>query len=384
MKRKICIVTGSRADYGLLRWIMQGINEDPELILQVIATGMHLSPAFGSTYQAIEADGFKIDRKIYALSDVDSPFGIAEAIGKVLVGCAQAYKELNPDIIVVLGDRFEIFAAVPAALLAKIPVAHLHGGETTAGAYDESFRHSITKMSQLHFVAAQEYKDRIVQLGESPRSVFLVGGLGVDSINKLELLDKREVESKLQLEFSDKNLLVTFHPVTLDDESTDYQMDQILMALADLEDTSIIFTLPNADTGGHKLMSMVKEFVSHHSNARAFTSLGQLVYLSCMAQVDAVLGNSSSGLIEAPSLKIGTVNIGDRQLGRLQASSVINCNPEKESVLAALRTIYSTEFQASLPTTINPYGGGFASEKVVEILRSISLEGIVKKTFYDL
>lgn len=384
MKRKICIVTGSRADYGLLRWIMQGIDEDPDLMLQVIATGMHLSAAFGSTYQAIEADGFKIDRKIYALSDLDSPIGLAEAIGKVLVGCAQAYKELNPDIIVVLGDRFEIFAAASAALLAKIPVAHLHGGETTAGAFDEAFRHSITKMSQLHFVAAEEYKNRIIQLGESPRSVFLVGGLGVDSINKLELLDKREVESKLQLEFSDKNLLVTFHPATLDDESTDHQMDQILKALADLKDTSIIFTMPNADTGGHKLMNIVKEFVSHHSNARAFTSLGQLVYLSCMAQVDAVLGNSSSGLIEAPSLKIGTVNIGDRQLGRLQASSVINCNPEKGSVLAALRTIYSTEFQASLPTTINPYGGGFASEKVVEILRTISLEGIVKKTFYDL
>lgn len=384
MKRKICVVTGSRADYGLLRWVMQGIKDDPELTLQIIVTGMHLSCTFGSTYKEIEADGFRIDIKLETLSVLDSPPGIAESMGQGLMRCAKAFDDLQPDIIVVLGDRFEIFAAVAAALVARIPVAHLHGGETTVGAFDESFRHSITKMSQLHFVAAKEYKDRVIQLGENPNNVFLVGGLGIDNIKKLTLLSKEELEDFMELKLCKKSLMVTFHPATLDNESAEHQMRELLNALSDLQDTSLIFTMPNADTGGQALINMVREFVAQNANTRAFTSLGQLRYLSFIAYVDGVVGNSSSGLAEVPTFKKGTINIGDRQLGRLQANSVINCAPRAQAIRDAIEWLYSDDFQANLMETINPYGEGGASAKVVNVLREASLEGIVKKTFHDL
>jgi GDP/UDP-N,N'-diacetylbacillosamine 2-epimerase (hydrolysing) len=384
MKRKICVVTGSRADYGLLRFVMQGIKEDADLVLQVVATGMHMSPTFGLTYREIEADGFNIDAKVETLSSSDTPVGIAESMGKGLSGCAAVFRRLQPDVILVLGDRFEIFAATAAALVAKIPVAHLHGGETTIGAFDEAFRHSITKMSHFHFVAAEEYRQRVIQLGENPDHVFLVGGLGVDGVKNISLLSKDEIESSLGVKFQSKSLLVTFHPVTLEDETSEVQMKELLSALSDLSDTTLIFTMPNADTGGLVLIKMIQEFVSQNANSFAFTSLGQLRYLSCMAQVDAVIGNSSSGLIEAPAFKKGSINIGDRQLGRLQASSIINCKPEKKLIGEAIRRMYSSEFQRSLVKTINPYGEGGASARIVEILRTESLAGIVKKTFHDL
>jgi len=384
MKRKICVVTGSRADYGLLRFVMQGIKEDADLVLQVVATGMHMSPTFGLTYREIEADGFNIDAKVETLSSSDTPVGIAESMGKGLSGCAAVFSRLQPDVILVLGDRFEIFAATAAALVAKIPVAHLHGGETTIGAFDEAFRHSITKMSHFHFVAAEEYRQRVIQLGEDPDNVFLVGGLGVDGVKNISLLSKDEIESSLGVKFQSKNLLVTFHPVTLEDETSEVQMKELLSALSDLSDTTLIFTMPNADPGGLVLIKMIQEFVSQNTNSFAFTSLGQLRYLSCMAQVDAVIGNSSSGLIEAPTFKKASINIGDRQLGRLQASSIINCQPEKNSIGEAIRRMYSSEFQRSLVKTINPYGEGGASARIVEILRTESLAGIVKKTFHDL
>ena len=384
MKRKICVVTGSRADYGLLRWVMQGIKDNSDLTLQVIVTGMHLSSAFGNTYKDVEADGILIDRKVVALSDDDSPVGIAESMSNVLAGCAEAFHELQPDIVVVLGDRFEIFAAASAALVAKIPVAHLHGGESTVGAFDEAMRHSITKMSQLHFVAAKAYADRVVQLGETPSKVFNVGGLGIDNIKNLNLLSLEELETSLQIELDKQSLLVTFHPVTLEDETGEHQMRELLDALSELKDTSIIFTMPNADTGGRRLIKMINEYVSQNVNSHVFTSLGQLRYLSCLAHVDAMVGNSSSGLIEAPSLKKGTINIGDRQLGRLQATSVINCPPEKYAIGRALEKLYSADFQASLAQTINPYGEGGASVKIVEILSTVTLDGILKKIFHDL
>ena len=384
MNRKICVVTGSRADYGLLRWVMQGIKDSPELTLQVIATGMHLLESFGLTYKEIEGDGFEIDLKVVTLSNVDTSVGISEAMGQSLIGCAKAFSNLQPDLIVVLGDRFEIFATVAAALVAKIPVAHLHGGETTVGAFDESLRHSITKMSQLHFVAAKEYRDRVIQLGEDPNKVFLVGGLGIDSIKKLTLLSKIELEAELKLELADKSLLVTFHPVTLETETVEQQMKELLEALSKLLDTTLIFTMPNADTGGFHIIKMIERFVASHANAKVFTSLGQLRYLSCIAHVDGVVGNSSSGLTEVPTFKKGTINIGDRQLGRLQARSVINCGPKAQSISDAIEHLYSGDFQAGLPETINPYGEGGASAKIVKVLRDASLEGIVKKTFHDL
>lgn len=384
MNRKICVITGTRAEYGLLRWIMQGIKDDPELTLQIIATGMHLSPEFGLTYRAIEQDGFVIERKVEMMLSSDTPVGIAKSMGLGLIGFADALNDLRPDLLVVLGDRFEIFSAVSAALVARIPVAHLHGGETTEGAFDEAFRHSITKMAHLHFVAAEVYRQRVIQLGEQPERVFLVGGLGIDNIKRLQLLDRTSLEETLDFKFGAKNLLVTFHPVTLETATASCQMAELLSALADLPDTRIIFTLPNADTDGRVLIEMVEQFVAEHSNARAYASLGQLRYLSCIAQVDGVVGNSSSGLLEAPSFKKGSIDIGDRQKGRLRAGSVIGCEPTRESIAAALAQLYSAEFQESLHDVVNPYGDGGASEKVVEKLKRYDLSGIVKKTFNDL
>jgi GDP/UDP-N,N'-diacetylbacillosamine 2-epimerase (hydrolysing) len=384
MNRKICVITGTRADYGLLRWVMQGIKDDADLNLQIIATGMHLSPDFGLTYKAIEADGFEIDRKVEMLTSSDTPVGIAKSMGLGMIGFADALNELNPDLIVVLGDRFEIFAAVATALVARIPVAHLHGGETTEGAFDEAFRHSITKMSHFHFVAAGEYKQRVIQLGEQPEDVFLVGGLGIDNIKRLQLLGRNVLEADLGFKFGAKNLLITFHPVTLEKASAVTQMQALLATLAKLEDIQLIFTMPNADTEGRTLIKMVEQFASQHANAHAFTSLGQLRYLSCIAQVDGVVGNSSSGLAEVPSFKKGTINIGDRQRGRLQATSIINCEPIQKSITDAISILYSHSFQEDLSQVRNPYGEGGASEKVVHTLKSINIKNIVKKAFYNL
>ena len=383
MNRKICVITGTRAEYGLLRWVMQGIQDDADLTLQIIATGMHLSPEFGLTYKDIEADGFEISRKVEMLTSSDTPVGIAKSMGLGMIGFADALNELNPDLMVVLGDRFEIFAAVATGLVARIPVAHLHGGESTEGLIDEAIRHSITKMAHLHFVATEEYKQRVIQLGEQPESVFLVGGLGIDNIKRLQLLERKALEVDLGFKFGKKNLIITFHPVTLDVGSAETQMQALLATLANLEDTQLIFTMPNADTDGRTLIKMVEQFASQHANAHAFTSLGQLRYLSCIAQVDGVVGNSSSGLAEVPSFKKGTINIGDRQGGRLQATSVINCEPNQKSIANAINILYSPSFQRDLSKVRNPYGEGGASEEIVKTIRSITLESLIKKHFYD-
>ncbi|WP_300435886.1 UDP-N-acetylglucosamine 2-epimerase [Zoogloea sp.] len=384
MSRKICVVTGTRAEFGLMRWLMQEIQQTPGLELQVLATGMHLSPEFGLTYQEIEQAGFAIDARVEMLLSADTATAVTKSMGLGMIGYADAYARLSPDLIVVLGDRFEIFAATAAALIAGIPVAHLHGGETTEGAFDEAIRHSITKMSHLHFVAAEDYRKRVIQLGEQPERVFLVGGLGIDAINRITLLDRAALEASLDFKLGLRNLLITFHPVTLEGQSSGQQMAELLAALGELDDTHLIFTMPNADTGGRELAAMVDAFVATHPNARVYSSLGQLRYLSCMKLVDGVVGNSSSGLAEAPSMGIGTVNIGDRQKGRLAADSVINCPPERQAIHAALQHLYSAEFRQSLPTMVNPYGNGGASEKIVQILKDYPLDGILKKSFYNL
>lgn len=383
MTRKICVVTGTRAEYGQLRWVMEGIRASRDLELQLIVTGMHLSPEFGLTYREIEQDGFKIDRKIEMLLSSDTPTGLIKSIGVGLIGFGDALQQLQPDLLLVLGDRFEIFSAVVAAMVARVPVAHLHGGETTEGVIDEAIRHSITKMSHLHFVAAEEYRRRVIQLGEQPERVFLVGGLGVDNIKRLKLLDRAELEASLGFKLGTKNLLVTFHPVTLEPATAAAQMTELLSALAELQDTQLIFTMPNADTDGRILIGMLERFVAQHANAHVFTSLGQLRYLSCIAQVDGVVGNSSSGLTEVPSFRKGTINIGDRQRGRLQAASIVNCNPVRSNISAALQRLYAADFQASLREVRNPYGEGGASEKVVDTLRRVALAGVTKKAFFD-
>ncbi|MDR9424088.1 MAG: UDP-N-acetylglucosamine 2-epimerase [Marinobacter sp.] len=385
MTRKICVVTGTRAEFGLLRWLMEEIQQHPALELQVAATGMHLSPEFGSTYQEIESGGFTIDAKVEMLLSADTNTAVTKSMGLGVIGFADAYERLKPDVVVVLGDRFEIFAATSAALIAGIPVAHLHGGETTEGAFDEAIRHSITKMSHLHFVAAEEYRNRVIQLGELPERVFNVGGMGIDAIKRIELLSREELEKSIDFGLGDKNLLITFHPVTLEKEwNSTEQMSALLSALAQLDQTHLIFTMPNADTGGRELTRMVREFVNSHDNASMYTSLGQLRYFSCLAQVDGVIGNSSSGLLEAPAFQIGTVNIGDRQKGRLKAESVIDCEPTKIAILEAIERLYSPTFKGSLDTVDNPYGNGGASKTIVRILAEYPLENLLKKSFYNL
>ena len=384
MKSRICVITGSRADYGLIRLVMKGIEENQAFSLQIIATGMHLSGNFGNTYLEIESDGFKINRKIECLSDVDSPQAIAEAIGQVLSESIKSFGELKPDLILILGDRYEIFAACLAALLLKIPIAHIHGGEVTEGSYDEAFRHSITKMSNIHFVATEEYRRRVIQLGESPETVHLVGGLGVDVLKQLKLLSKEQVERTLGFRFSVKSLLITFHPETMSNESPGEQINELLKALSERSDSTLIFTLPNADTGGLEIGAQIMEFAKENPNAHVFASLGQLLYLSCMQFVDGVVGNSSSGILEAPTMKVGTVNIGTRQQGRTQANSVINTRARSEDINIAIEQLYSEEFRLMRENSNNPYGDGGATQKILEILRRYAVDGVKHKSFYDL
>jgi GDP/UDP-N,N'-diacetylbacillosamine 2-epimerase (hydrolysing) len=384
MTRKVCVVTGTRAEYGLLRWLMEDIRNTEGLELQIIATGMHLSPEFGLTFREIEQDGFRIDRKVEMLLSSDTPVGVAKSMGLGMIGFASALQELQPDVMVVLGDRFEILSAAASALVARIPVAHLHGGEATEGLIDESIRHSITKMSHLHFVATEEYRRRVIQLGEQPDRVLVVGGLGIDSIKKLPLLSRPELEAALGFNLGKRNLLITFHPVTLENSTSVHQMTELLAALHALHDSHLIFTMPNADTDGRVLTEMINRFVATHANARAYTSLGQLRYLSCIQYVDGVIGNSSSGLTEVPTFRKGTVNIGDRQRGRLQAASLINCAPEREEIAAAIEKLYSEQFLADVGEVRNPYGDGGASARIVQALASVSLDNILKKRFFDL
>lgn len=384
MTRRVCIVTGTRAEYGLLRWLIRGVKEAPDLSLQLLVTGTHLSPEFGLTYREIEADGLVIDARVEMLVSADTATGTAKSMGLGLIGLGDAFERLRPDIVVLLGDRFEVLAAASAALVAGIPVAHLHGGETTEGAFDEAIRHAVTKMSHLHFVAAEEYRQRVVQLGEQPQRVHLVGGLGIDAILRTRLLDRSALEVSLGVPLAARNLLITFHPVTLEQQSSQEQMAELLAALEGLDDTRLIFTMPNADTGSRALREMVDAFVGEHSNACAFSSLGQLRYLSCLKLVDGVVGNSSSGLAEAPSLAVGTVNIGDRQRGRLKAESVIDCPPQRQAIAAAIRQLYDPDFRQLVSRAVNPYGQGGASEKIVQVLRTVSLDGIVKKSFHNI
>jgi GDP/UDP-N,N'-diacetylbacillosamine 2-epimerase (hydrolysing) len=384
--KKICVVTGSRAEYGLLRWVMEGIRNSPKLKLQIIVTGMHLSSKFGQTEDFIELDNFKIDYKVYMDLNSDTSESITKSMGTAMIGFADALTQLKPDMLLILGDRYEILVAAIAAMMAKIPIVHLHGGELTEGAFDDTIRHSITKMSHLHFVATDEYRNRVIQLGEQPDRVFNVGALGIDNIYKLKLLNKKELEDILDFKFFKKNLLITFHPVTLELNTSNKYMDELLQALSQLKETGLIFTMPNSDIDNKVIFKKINNFCDNNQYAKCYTSLGQLRYLSCVKYVDAVIGNSSSGLLEIPSFKKGTINIGDRQRGRLRSQSVINCEPECSSIIGALKHLYSEEFQSLLPGVINPYkkGKGNASEEVVKIIETKSQINLLKKYFYNL
>ena len=382
-KRKICIVTGTRAEYGLLYWLMKEIGADPDLQLQIIATGMHLSPEFGLTYQQIEADGFTIDAKVEMLLSSDSPVGIAKSMGLGVIGFADALDRLKPDILVVLGDRFEILAAAQTAMVARIPIAHISGGEVTEGAFDESIRHAITKMAQWHFVAAESYRKRVIQLGETSDRVFNFGAPGLDHLQRLEWMDRPSLEESLAIKLDPPVFLVTYHPATLSQQKPIAAMNELLAALDEFPQATIIFTYPNADTGGRALIGRLDQWIAANKHrAKAFVSLGQQRYLSLMREIDIIIGKSSSGLTEAPALKKATVNIGDRQKGRLKASSVLDAEENKNAIVVAINKALSADFRADLSATESLYGSGDVSRRVKNTLKTVTLQ--TQKAFFDI
>ena len=378
--KKICVLTGGRPDYGLLREAMFRIVESDELQLQLIATGMHLSAEFGDTKDQILEDGFCLDWEVESVLGSDTPSGVTKSIGLGIIGFSDAIRTLQPDCVLVLGDRYEIFSGVVASMVAGVPVAHIHGGEITQGAIDENIRHAITKMSHLHFVATEVYRNRVIQLGEQPDRVYTVGALGIDGITRLKLLDWQGLTAQLGLQDCKKNVLVTFHPETIKYGVSVIHFEEVLGALNELENTQIIFSLPNSDAEGRSLQKKIREFAKLKKNVKVFASLGQLYYLSCLKHVDCVIGNSSSGLIEAPSLRTPTINVGDRQMGRVKADSVLDCAPQKE----AIRSVYSSKMRQILRDVNNPYGQGGASSAIVEILEREPLENLLRKPFFDL
>ena len=385
--RKICFITGTRAEYGLLSRLMKMVQDDADTQLQIIATNMHLSPKYGNTYQEIEKDGFTIDRKIPIIddNDKDSAVTTVKSMAKALAGFADAYDELKPDMVVVLGDRYEILAAATAALIERIPIAHLYGGEITEGAYDDAIRHSVTKMSHLHFTSCEEYRHRVIQLGEQPDHVFNVGSIGVENIKMLPLMSKDEIEKEIVFAIDDHTILVTYHPVTLGNRTVKEDIDDFIAALDEKKDLRIIFTMPNSDTGGQAIVEAINAFVDkNHQRAKAFKSLGVLRYLSVMQQVAAVVGNSSSGLVEVPSFKIPTLNIGDRQKGRMAADSVFNCKTDKQSVLKGLDIVLSEEFRQKAAAIHNPYDKEGTAQAMFNVIRTYPLDSLNQKHFYDI
>jgi UDP-hydrolysing UDP-N-acetyl-D-glucosamine 2-epimerase len=362
---------------------MKEIDSDPDLKLQTLVCGMHLAPEFGLTYRLIEADGFEITSKVDMLLSTDSPVGTAKSMGMGLIGFADALDHLKPDILVVLGDRFEIMAVAMAAMVARVPVAHISGGEVTEGAIDESIRHAITKIAQWHFVAAESYRRRVIQLGENPKNVFNFGAPGLDYLEHIEWLDRNSLEVDLGMKLEAPVFLVTYHPTTLGREEPLAAMEELLISLDGFPEAKIIFTYPNADTGGRSLINRIESWVENNKQrARAFVSLGQRRYLSLMRESDVVIGNSSSGITEAPFLRKATVNIGDRQKGRLKATSIIDATENRLNIVRAIRSALSLEFRGKLLSTNSLYGHGSASKKIKDSLKILELEN--RKIFFDI
>lgn len=382
---KICIATGTRAEYGLLKPLIEKINDDSFFTLQLLVTGAHLSPEFGLTYRQIESDGYKIDAKVEMLLSSDTAEGITKSMGLGIVGFADAFKQLQPDLLVILGDRYEMLAMASAALIFRIPIAHIHGGEITEGAYDDAIRHSISKMSALHFTSTESYKNRVIQLGENPERVFNVGAIGLDNFKSLALLSKKELEQELSIRFKKYNYLVGFHPETLSDHSVEEQFNELLKAIDNQKDSFFIFTKANADTNGRIINQMMEKYVRANSEkAVLFTSLGSLRYLSVMKHVTAIIGNSSSGILEAPTAQTVTINIGDRQKGRIQANSTLNCKINQQEIESVFNKAKSEELQRVAANVINPYGQGNASSQIFNILKKANIQLLHTKSFYDI
>ena len=382
--RKICVITGTRAEFGLLRPLIELIINNKELQLQLIATGMHLSPEFGYTLKEITEAGFKVDKKVECLLSSDSPIGISKTIALAISGFADALDELAPDLVLVLGDRTEILGAVIATAMTNIPIAHLYGGETTEGAYDEAIRHSITKFSHLHFTSTEIYRKRVIQLGEHPNTVFNVGAIGLDAIKKLRLLDRASFEQAIGFKLNEKNILITYHPVTLEKEAPVETFQNILTALDELPNSTLIFTHANSDKNGRIINKMITEYVnSHKDKAVHFSSLGQLRYLSALQYVDFVIGNSSSGMTEVPAFHIPTINIGDRQKGRINCESIINSNNSLEDIKKSITFALDKTFRKKIQQQELLYGNGTAAEKIFQIIKEHNHISI-KKSFYNI
>lgn len=382
--KKIAVITGTRAEFGLLRPLIDQLHQSDDFMLQLIVTAMHLSPEFGNTAEEIQKNGYKIDKKVECLLSSDTAVGITKSIGLTMIGFADAMEELQPDLVIILGDRSEMLAAATAAMIANVPIAHIHGGETTEGAYDEGIRHAITKMSYWHFASTETYRKRIIQLGEHPDRVFNVGAIGLDSVKSLDLLSRGAFEKSIDFRLGEKNILITFHPVTLEDDSAEAQFEEILQALCSLKDTHFIFTHANSDKNGRIINQMIAQFVAENNeNAVEFKSLGQLRYLSSLHYMDVVLGNSSSGILEVPHFNIPTINIGDRQKGRVMPESVINTPPEREAIEEALNKAFSSSFREKIKNQKQLYGNGTAVARIMEVLSDLP-SGDLKKVFYNL
>ncbi len=384
--KKICVVTGTRAEYGLLKPVIERINKDEELELYLIATGAHLSPEFGLTYKEIEDDGYIINKKIEMLLSADTPSSVVKSMGVGMIGFADAFTDGCPDMVVILGDRYEMLAAASAAMVHRIPIAHIHGGETTEGAIDESIRHAITKMSYLHFAATEAYRNRIIQLGENPERVFNVGALGIENIKTIKLLDKEDLEKSIDFKLSENTVMVTYHPVTLEKQSSAEQFHNLLSVLKNRTELNIIFTKTNSDTDGRIINRMIDDFVAENRDRSVVhTSLGQVRYLSALKYCSVVIGNSSSGIVEVPSFYIPTVDIGDRQRGRIASGSVIHCGTEVEDIEHALCKAMLDEFRQNITKIKNPYEGENTSLEIVGVIKRFLQDGIdIKKKFYDL
>lgn len=379
--KKICVLTATRAEYGLLKRVIQKLQLEESFDIRVVVTGAHLSPEFGLTYKEIETDGITIDEKIEILLSSDSAGAISKAMGLAMIGFADYFERSKPDLLMVLGDRYESMAVCCAAMNQNIPIAHLYGGETTEGAVDEAIRHAITKMSYLHFTSTEAYRKRVIQLGENPERVFNVGALGVENALNEELLNKQELEATLNWKFDKPYAVVTFHPVTLEDATSEKQMTELLKAIELNPQYQYLFTKANADRDGRIINHLIDEFVKQHDNSRAYHSLGMKRYLTAVKFADFVLGNSSSGIIEVPAFNIVTINIGDRQKGRIQADSIINCRPSCEEIDSIIRLLSKKK----LIQLENPYGDGQTSDKIVETIKTVIGENVVslKKKFYD-
>lgn len=383
MSKKVAVFTGTRAEYGLLYWLIKDINEDPDLTLQLLVSGMHLSSEFGETYKQIEKDGFNIDEKIEILLSSNSSVGTAKSMGLGVLGFADALDRLSPDALVILGDRFEALAVAQTAMIMRIPILHLHGGEITEGAYDDAIRHAITKLSYLHGTSTEEYRQRVIQLGESPERVKNIGAIGLDHLLRSDFMSVDEIAESLDFELSKPYFLVTYHPVTLGEEPPEESFLALTEALDEFKDHKVIITYPNADDGGRKIIPLLEAYARGNADrVLAIPSLGQKRYLSTVKHATAVIGNSSSGIIEVPAFDVPTIDIGVRQKGRLAAKSVLNCSADKESIIEAIKTAVSRCYKSANEKIHNPYGSGNASAQAIKMLKNLDFEPT--KSFYDI